>query len=187
MVEPARFTRHPLRLLHGHGATSFAPSRRIDSVECPSGKRFLAGDAMGEVVEMEYVNVQVRSLRRRIRMHSWARRSSGVSGFSRLARYFGEATKTAYAVHPGVVATNLARNLGPVPRRVLTAMGPLVLKSVGEGAATEVFARSTPRRSPWRAATSPIRTRPSRAPMQKTRRSPRGCRESEKIVQALGR
>jgi hypothetical protein len=39
-------------------------------------------------------------------------------------------------VHPGVVDTNLARNVGPV----LAAIKPLFLKSVGEGAATEVFA-----------------------------------------------
>ena len=57
-----------------------------------------------------------------------------------LQRRFVGTKKTAYAVHPGVVATNLVRNLGPVLRRVLAATGPLFLKSVGEGAATEVFA-----------------------------------------------
>jgi NAD(P)-dependent dehydrogenase (short-subunit alcohol dehydrogenase family) len=57
-----------------------------------------------------------------------------------LQRRFAGTKKTAYAVHPGVVDTNLARNLGPVLSRVLAAIGPLFLKSVGEGAATEVFA-----------------------------------------------
>lgn len=57
-----------------------------------------------------------------------------------LQRRFAGTRKTAYAVHPGVVATNLARNLGPVIRGVLAVTAPLFLKTVGEGAATEVFA-----------------------------------------------
>jgi NAD(P)-dependent dehydrogenase (short-subunit alcohol dehydrogenase family) len=57
-----------------------------------------------------------------------------------LQRRFAGTRRTAYAVHPGVVDTNLGRNLGPVLRGVATAIGPLVLKSVAEGAATEVFA-----------------------------------------------
>ncbi len=65
-----------------------------------------------------------------------------------LQRRFAGTSKTAYAVHPGVVSTNLARNLGPVSRRVLSAIGPLVLKSVGEGAATEVFAAVHPKALP---------------------------------------
>ena len=62
-----------------------------------------------------------------------------------LQRRFAGTKKTAYAVHPGVVDTNLARNLGPVLSRVLAAIGPLFLKSVGEGAATEVFAAVSPK------------------------------------------
>jgi NAD(P)-dependent dehydrogenase (short-subunit alcohol dehydrogenase family) len=65
-----------------------------------------------------------------------------------LQRRFAGTKKTAYAVHPGVVATNLARNLGPVLRRVLSATGPLFLKSVAEGAATEVFAAVSPKALP---------------------------------------
>jgi len=56
--------------------------------------------------------------------------------------------KTAYAVHPGVVATNLARNLGPVLAPLLASIGPPFLKSVGEGAATEVFAAVSPKALP---------------------------------------
>jgi len=65
-----------------------------------------------------------------------------------LQRRFAGTKKTAYAVHPGVVDTNLARNLGPVLSRVLAAIGPLFLKSVGEGAATEVFAAVSPKAVP---------------------------------------
>ena len=65
-----------------------------------------------------------------------------------LQRRFAGTKKTAYAVHPGVVDTNLARSLGPVLSRVLAAIGPLFLKSVGEGAATEVFAAVSPKAVP---------------------------------------
>jgi WW domain-containing oxidoreductase len=75
-----------------------------------------------------------------------------------LQRRFAGTQKTAYAVHPGVVHTNLARNMGPVLSRVLAAIGPFFLKSVGEGAATEVFAAVSPKAVPWRATTSPTRT-----------------------------
>lgn len=51
-------------------------------------------------------------------------------------------------MHPGVVATNLARNLGPVLAPLLASIGPLFLKSVGEGAATEVFAAVSPKALP---------------------------------------
>jgi len=65
-----------------------------------------------------------------------------------LQRRFAGTDKTAYAVHPGVVDTNLSRNLGPVLRRVLAAVAPLFLKTVGEGAATEVFAAVNPKALP---------------------------------------
>lgn len=61
-----------------------------------------------------------------------------------LQRRFLGTGKTAYAVHPGVVRTNLARSLGPVLSRVLAAIGPIFFKSVDEGAATEVFAAVSP-------------------------------------------
>jgi hypothetical protein len=75
-----------------------------------------------------------------------------------LQRRFAGTKKTAYAVHPGVVDTNFARNMGPLLSRVLAAVGLLFLKSVGEGAATEVFAAVSPKACPWRATTSPTRT-----------------------------
>jgi WW domain-containing oxidoreductase len=65
-----------------------------------------------------------------------------------LQRRFAGTGKTAYAVHPGVVDTKLARNMGPILSRVMAALGPLMLKSVGEGAATEVFAAVNPKAVP---------------------------------------
>lgn len=47
--------------------------------------------------------------------------------------------KTANSLHPGVIHTKLARSMNPIARGALSVAGPLVLKSVGEGAATQVY------------------------------------------------
>jgi len=56
-----------------------------------------------------------------------------------LARRLAGTGKTANAVHPGVIRTNLGRHMNPVARVVFAAAGPLALKSVPQGAATEVY------------------------------------------------
>lgn len=47
--------------------------------------------------------------------------------------------QTANAVHPGVIRTNLQRRLGPGMRAVFAAVGPLFLKSIPQGAATQCY------------------------------------------------
>lgn len=105
-----------------------------------------------------------------------------------LQRRFAGTRKTAYAVHPGVVATNLARNLGSVRSRVLAALGPLVLKSVAEGAATEVFAAVSPKALPLADSylSNSNVTKP-RADAEDAALATRLWAESEKIVRALER
>jgi len=61
-----------------------------------------------------------------------------------LARRLSGTKKTANAVHPGVIKTNLARSMNPVVAIALTIAGPLGLKSVGQGAATEVYVATSP-------------------------------------------
>jgi WW domain-containing oxidoreductase len=61
-----------------------------------------------------------------------------------LARRFAGTKKTANAVHPGVISTNLGRHMNPVARFFFGAFGPLVLKDVPQGAATEVFVATHP-------------------------------------------
>jgi NAD(P)-dependent dehydrogenase (short-subunit alcohol dehydrogenase family) len=61
-----------------------------------------------------------------------------------LARLFQGTKKTANAVHPGVIRTNLSRHMNPVARVVFAAVGPLFLKSVAQGAATQVWAATHP-------------------------------------------
>jgi WW domain-containing oxidoreductase len=55
------------------------------------------------------------------------------------------ADRTANAVHPVVIATNLVRHMNPVPQFLWTYVGPpLVLKSIPEGAATQCWAAVHP-------------------------------------------
>lgn len=58
---------------------------------------------------------------------------------SHLAKRLEGTGKTANSLHPGVIATNLTRSMNPIARGVMTLAAPLVLKSVGEGAATQVY------------------------------------------------
>lgn len=61
-----------------------------------------------------------------------------------LARRFTGTRKTANAVHPGVIVTNLQRHLSPVLAAGMSLFAPLVLKSVPQGAATQVYAAVSP-------------------------------------------
>jgi WW domain-containing oxidoreductase len=61
-----------------------------------------------------------------------------------LARRFQGTKRTANAVHPGVIATNLGRHMNPLVWRVYSAVGPLFLKTVPQGAATEVYVAASP-------------------------------------------
>jgi NAD(P)-dependent dehydrogenase (short-subunit alcohol dehydrogenase family) len=56
-----------------------------------------------------------------------------------LGRRLAGTKKTANAVHPGVIATNLGRSMASFQQIGLAMMGPIALKSVGEGAATETY------------------------------------------------
>jgi NAD(P)-dependent dehydrogenase (short-subunit alcohol dehydrogenase family) len=103
-----------------------------------------------------------------------------------LQRRFAGTGKTAYAVHPGVVRTDLARNLGPVLGRVVAAIGPLFFKSVGEGAATEVFAAVSPMAAPLAGnylADSNVKK--PRADAEDTILALRLWDESERIIKAI--
>jgi NAD(P)-dependent dehydrogenase (short-subunit alcohol dehydrogenase family) len=62
-----------------------------------------------------------------------------------LSRRFEGTKKTANAVHPGVIQTNLGRHMNPVARVVFGGVGPLFLKTVPQGAATEVFVATSPK------------------------------------------
>jgi NAD(P)-dependent dehydrogenase (short-subunit alcohol dehydrogenase family) len=61
-----------------------------------------------------------------------------------LARRFAGTEKTANAVHPGVIHTNLARQMNPIVSLALRMAGPLALKSIAQGAATQVYAATHP-------------------------------------------
>ncbi len=61
-----------------------------------------------------------------------------------LARRFAGTKKTANAVHPGVIHTNLSRHMNPAVTFLFATVGPLVLKTVEQGAATQVYVAVNP-------------------------------------------
>jgi NAD(P)-dependent dehydrogenase (short-subunit alcohol dehydrogenase family) len=62
-----------------------------------------------------------------------------------LARRLASTGKTANALHPGVIKTNLARSMSLVARVALGIAEPLALKTVGEGAATQTYVATHPK------------------------------------------
>jgi len=56
-----------------------------------------------------------------------------------LARRLDGTKKTANAIHPGVIFTNLSRHMNPVARVAFRVLGSLMMKNVGEGAATQCY------------------------------------------------
>jgi NAD(P)-dependent dehydrogenase (short-subunit alcohol dehydrogenase family) len=62
-----------------------------------------------------------------------------------LARRFQPGGRAAYAVHPGVIITNLSRNMGSTVRAIFNTLGPLFTKTIPQGAATEVFCAANPK------------------------------------------
>lgn len=61
-----------------------------------------------------------------------------------LAGRFQGTGRVANAVHPGVIRTNLARHLHPLLQRALSVASPLLLKSIPQGAATQIYAAVHP-------------------------------------------
>ena len=61
-----------------------------------------------------------------------------------LARRFAGSRRTANAVHPGVIRTNLQRHMNPILSVAMALSGPLVLKTVAEGAATQTYVATNP-------------------------------------------
>lgn len=61
-----------------------------------------------------------------------------------LARRLAGSGQTANAVHPGVIRTNLIRH-NPVLNMAAAVLSPLVLKTVAQGAATQVYVATNPR------------------------------------------
>lgn len=60
-----------------------------------------------------------------------------------LARRFEGTRRTANAVHPGVIRTNLTRHMG-LAGVAFAIAGPLALKSIPQGAATQVYVATHP-------------------------------------------
>ncbi len=61
-----------------------------------------------------------------------------------LAQRFEGTGRTANAVHPGVIATNLTRHMPALVQGAMPALSGLALKTIAEGAATQVWAAVHP-------------------------------------------
>jgi NAD(P)-dependent dehydrogenase (short-subunit alcohol dehydrogenase family) len=61
-----------------------------------------------------------------------------------LSRRFAGTRRTANAVHPGVIKTNLGRSMNPVVRAVFSLAEPIALKTIPEGAATQCYVAVNP-------------------------------------------
>ncbi|MFK8020831.1 MAG: SDR family oxidoreductase [Pseudomonadales bacterium] len=61
-----------------------------------------------------------------------------------LAEQFAGSAATANAVHPGVIRTNLSRNMKGLFSRVIGLFAPLFEKTIAEGAATQVYLAANP-------------------------------------------
>jgi WW domain-containing oxidoreductase len=61
-----------------------------------------------------------------------------------LAKRFAGTKKTANSLHPGVIATNLTRSMNPLVSIPFFVAGPIFLKSIPQGAATEVYCATNP-------------------------------------------
>jgi NAD(P)-dependent dehydrogenase (short-subunit alcohol dehydrogenase family) len=61
-----------------------------------------------------------------------------------LAQRLNGTGKTANAVHPGVIATNLSRSMPAFARAALAIAAPLALKNEAEGAATQCYVATRP-------------------------------------------
>jgi NAD(P)-dependent dehydrogenase (short-subunit alcohol dehydrogenase family) len=61
-----------------------------------------------------------------------------------LAKRFAGTGKTANALHPGVIATNLGRHMGSGIQVMMSLVGPLFMKTIPQGAATQTWAAVHP-------------------------------------------
>jgi NAD(P)-dependent dehydrogenase (short-subunit alcohol dehydrogenase family) len=61
-----------------------------------------------------------------------------------LAKKLEGSRKTANAVHPGVIRTNLVRHMNPLMRGTMALFGPLFFKTIPEGAATQCLVAAHP-------------------------------------------
>ncbi len=61
-----------------------------------------------------------------------------------LSKKFEGTQRTANALHPGVIQTNLGRHMGGFVKMLLGVVSPLFLKSIPQGAATQCYVATQP-------------------------------------------
>ncbi|HVV49691.1 MAG TPA: SDR family NAD(P)-dependent oxidoreductase [Polyangia bacterium] len=61
-----------------------------------------------------------------------------------LAKRLGGGGRTANALHPGVISTNITRTVPSVGQLVMRAAAPIILKTIPQGAATQCYLAASP-------------------------------------------
>ncbi len=61
-----------------------------------------------------------------------------------LAKRFAGSRRTANALHPGLIRTNLQRHMNPMARAFFALISPLLFKSIPQGAATQCYLAAHP-------------------------------------------
>ncbi len=102
-----------------------------------------------------------------------------------LARRFAGSAKTANAVHPGVIRTQLGRHMNPVAQMLFGVAGPLFLKTIAQGAATEVYVATHPDMKQSGLYFSDCNVKAPRADAEDAALATRLWETSEKIVATL--
>ena len=116
-----------LERLRRRGAWSSSPAMRIAALLRPGSSSTTCPGARGYVPWKAYGQSKLANM---LFAKELARRLAG--------------GRTANAVHPGVIATNLSRSMPALARFALRAAAPLVLKDESQGAATQVFLATHP-------------------------------------------
>lgn len=92
--------------------------------------------------------IQFDNLRGEKKYHPWAAygqsKLANLLFAKELARRWAGSQRAVNAVHPGVIGTNLWRNMPRMLSALVKATSPLFLKSVSEGAATECYVATHP-------------------------------------------
>ncbi len=102
-----------------------------------------------------------------------------------LARRFAGTGRTANAVHPGVIHTNLGRHMGPMAS-MLSVASPLFLKTIPQGTATQTYVALHPKNTVNGEYGSDCNVAASSARGADLALAARLWEESERLAAALG-
>lgn len=117
----------------------------VDSL-APAGRVVMVSSSMHR--RAPAAGIDFDNLRGELSYSSWE--AYGRSKFAnvlfakQLARRFAGTGRTANALHPGVIRTELQRHMPGIAALAMSALAPIALKTVQQGAATQVYVATHP-------------------------------------------